>query len=114
MWKQRTVDAVSPRFCVFDAEFLAGLIAQIQQPRCTLDELGLAAGVHARRIGRRVVYSPFLTAMSSGRHTSHRDVSNPKSMFRPVRSRYYSAAFDADLSRAYQPSAADFDECGVL
>jgi hypothetical protein len=112
MWKQRTVDAVSPRFCVFEANFLAGLIAQMQQQRNRLDQLGRAAGIHAARSGRRVVYSPFLTATSPGFRTSENtspfEDRNPTSQ-----SRYYSAALDCDVSRAYQPAVVETVESGV-
>lgn len=111
MWKQRTVDAVSPRFCVFEASFLAGLIDDTQQPQMTLDELGYAAASQTAQRGWRVVYSPFLSATSS----DSRAVEMPSSFEQlpPSESRYYSAALDRDVSRAYQLAVVENHEVEI-
>ena len=113
MWKQRTVDAVSPRFCVFAAGFLAGLIGDTQQPPMTLDELGDAAATHAARTERRVVYSPFLSATSSESHAGEMP-SSIEQQLPPGESRYYSAALDRNVSRAYQPAVVENDEVEIF
>ncbi len=64
IWKQRSVGAVSTRFAVMKARFLIELLGQL--PRgAPLDCLGVSAGQYAAKIGARIVYSPFLSAISS-------------------------------------------------
>lgn len=62
MWKQRSVSAVSTQFAIVQAAFLADLLGSI--PRVSRSFLGAWAGAHALRMGKRVVYSPFLSGMS--------------------------------------------------
>jgi hypothetical protein len=70
LWKQRCVSAVSVRFAVMRADFLAELMQQIP-PEATLGFLGAWAGAYALRSERRVVYTPFLggTVPSEWRYT---------------------------------------------
>lgn len=62
MWQQRSVSAVSTQFAVVDAAFLVRLLGSI--PRVSAAFLGVWAGAHALRCGKRVVYSPFLSGVS--------------------------------------------------
>jgi glycosyl transferase family 2 len=62
MWKQRSVGAVSARFAVFKAHFLSELLENLPD-RVSMGFLGAWAGAHALQTGKRVVYSPFLSAM---------------------------------------------------
>ncbi len=63
MWKQRTVEAVSTRFAVMRAAFLAELLEQLPDGT-SVASLGAWAALYARQKGRRIVYSPFLSATS--------------------------------------------------
>lgn len=63
MWKQRSVSAVSTQFAVVRATFLVDAL-QSAPAEATVAFLGAWAGAHAMRTGKRVVYSPFLTASS--------------------------------------------------
>ncbi len=74
LWKQRSVSAVSTRFCVFDAAFLTDLLRDCGHwKHVSLAWLGAWAGAFALRTGRRVVYSPFFSAASN--QDWYRDVS---------------------------------------
>ena len=63
VWKQRSVSAVSTQFAVVKASFLVDTL-QNTPAEATVAFLGAWAGAHAVRTGKRVVYSPFLTASS--------------------------------------------------
>ncbi len=63
MWKQQSVSAVSSQFAIIEAEFLLQVLRNLP-PQASLAFLGAWAGAHALRIGRRVVYSPFLGGVS--------------------------------------------------
>ena len=58
MRKQRSVSAVSSQFCVIRASFLREL------PDGSIPLLGASAGALAFRTWKRIVYSPFLSAVS--------------------------------------------------
>jgi glycosyltransferase involved in cell wall biosynthesis len=58
MMKQRSVSAVSARFAVLRSGFLKELL------NASIPMLGAWAGAHALRTGKRVIYSPFLSAVS--------------------------------------------------
>ena len=62
-WKQRSVDAVSTQFAVVEASFLVELLEQLGGGT-SLRFLGAWAGAYARKTGRRVVYTPFLSGIS--------------------------------------------------
>ena len=67
LWKQRSVSAVPSRFCVFDASFLRSFLETsgfVQHGK--IQAIGSWAGAYARRRGKRVVYSPFIEAVSAG------------------------------------------------
>ncbi len=108
MWKQRSVDAVSSRLCVFEAAFLIQSLREYETEPLTLSGLGHWVSGFAARAGRRVVYSPFLSARETkwsrnwGTNleqeqflAKHRDLLND--------SRYYSASLNSELNHAYQP-----------
>jgi glycosyltransferase involved in cell wall biosynthesis len=59
MFKQRSVSAVSSQFAVIRSSFLREIPADVSIPF-----LGAWAGALARRLGRRIVFSPFLSAVS--------------------------------------------------
>jgi hypothetical protein len=63
IWKQRSVSAVSIQFAVVRAAFLRDLLGQIPAA-ASLPFLGAWAGAYARRMGKRVVYSPYLSGVS--------------------------------------------------
>ncbi|HWI12815.1 MAG TPA: glycosyltransferase [Burkholderiales bacterium] len=62
MWKQHSVSAVSSQHMVVDARFLASFIDRHAGIAATFPALGAWAGAYARRLGKRVVYTPFLRA----------------------------------------------------
>jgi hypothetical protein len=62
-WKQHSVSAVSASHAVCDAAFLGNALEWLAQvPDVTLDDLGSWLGLSAARAGRRVIYSPYLSA----------------------------------------------------
>ncbi|MBV8866981.1 MAG: glycosyltransferase [Acidobacteriaceae bacterium] len=63
-WKQRSVGAVSTRFSAVKARFLIELLRQ-SQADASLARLGTFAGAYAAETGRRIVYTPFLSALSN-------------------------------------------------
>ena len=63
IWKQRSVSAVSVQFAVIKAAFLRDLLRQLP-PDASLPFLGAWAGAYAIRVGKRVVYSPYLSGVS--------------------------------------------------
>jgi glycosyltransferase involved in cell wall biosynthesis len=103
MWKQRSVSAVSSQFAVIRASFLGELPADASIPF-----LGAWAGAAALRLGKRIVYSPFLSAVShldwnalvtdqerNAFRTAHRDILPD--------SRYYSRHLGLTRESAYKP-----------
>jgi len=103
MWKQRSVSAVSSQFAVIRASFLRELPADASIPF-----LGAWAGAAALRLGKRIVYSPFLSAVSNldwnalvtdqernAFRTAHRDILPDY--------RYYSRYLGLSRESAYKP-----------
>lgn len=64
MFKQHSVSAVSTQFAILRATFLRDLLENGIYPESSIPFLGAWAGAYALRAGKRVVYSPFLSAMS--------------------------------------------------
>jgi O-antigen biosynthesis protein len=62
MWKQHSVSAVSSQHTVIEAAFLARFLEDHRDRQVTFPGLGAWAGAYARRLGKRVVYTPFLRA----------------------------------------------------
>lgn len=63
MLKQRSVSAVSSQFSVFRAGFLSELLKDAGA-QASIPMLGAWAGAHALRTRKRVIYSPYLSAVS--------------------------------------------------
>jgi len=63
IWKQRSVSAVSTQFAVIKARFLLKLLTNLPE-QASLPFFGAWAGAHALRLGKRIVYSPFLSGVS--------------------------------------------------
>jgi O-antigen biosynthesis protein len=61
-WKQHSVSAVAFDHCVLDAQFAAHALGTLVPRGASLDQLGDWLGAAARRQGRRIVYTPFLSA----------------------------------------------------
>ena len=64
MWKPHSVSAVSPQFAVVDPAFLLTALDALRPHRATIAHAGAWLGACARRAGRRVIYSPFIDAVS--------------------------------------------------
>ncbi len=63
IWKQRSVSSVSTQFAILKARYLIELLTHLPQST-SLESLGACAGAFAAKTGRRVVYTPFLSAVS--------------------------------------------------
>jgi glycosyltransferase involved in cell wall biosynthesis len=63
LWKQRSVSAVSTQFCVVKRDFLLEVLEGAARG-ASLAFLGAWAGAHALRTGRRIIYTPFMSAVS--------------------------------------------------
>jgi glycosyltransferase involved in cell wall biosynthesis len=103
MWKQRSVSAVSSQFAVVRASFLRELPGDISIPF-----LGAWAGAAALRLRKRIVYSPFLSAVSDvdwaalvtgGEREAFQKANHD---ILPDR-RYYSRYLGLTLESAYKP-----------
>lgn len=66
MWKQHSVSAVSSQHAVVDARFLLRFLEAHREAPVSFPVLGAWAGAYARRLGKRVVYTPFLRAHCGG------------------------------------------------
>lgn len=62
MHKPHSVSAVPAAHCVIRTEFLKNFLAQAGQDGLTVEAIGPWLGAHARELGKRVVYSPFMRA----------------------------------------------------
>jgi hypothetical protein len=63
LWKQRSVSAVCSQFSVVKPRFLLDVF-DAAPSGASLPFLGVWAGAHAARTGTRVIYTPFLSAIS--------------------------------------------------
>jgi hypothetical protein len=107
MFKQRSVSAVSSQFAVMRASFLSEVPADASIPF-----LGAWAGASALRLKKRIVYSPFLSAVSSidwdalvaaGERELFQNVNRD---ILPDR-RYYSRYLGLKRESAYKPGFGD-------
>jgi hypothetical protein len=107
MFKQRSVSAVSSQFAVMRASFLRELPADVSIPF-----LGAWVGAVALRLKKRIVYSPFLSAVSSmdwealvtaGEREAFQKVNRD---ILPDR-RYYSRYLGLKRESAYRPGFRD-------
>ena len=64
LWKPHSVDATTAQHSVFDPAFLIRVIEAASRHEASIAGLGQWAGAVAREEGRRVIYSPFLTAQT--------------------------------------------------
>ncbi len=103
MWKQRSVSAVSSQFGVIRASFLRELPAD-----ASIAFLGAWAGAAALRLGKRIVYSPFLSAVSDVNWDAlvtadERERFRNKNRDILPDSRYYSRYLGLSRESAYKP-----------
>jgi glycosyltransferase involved in cell wall biosynthesis len=110
MWKQRSVSAVSTQFCVVKADFLLEMLEKTDVREISLRYMGAWAGAYALRTGKRIVYSPFLSALSNEdwqRDVSQRElntfVQRNKDIL-PDR-RFYPEHLSIESRRPYQPAS---------
>jgi hypothetical protein len=64
-WKQHSVSAVPFDHCLLESHFAADAFNGLVSAGVSLDELGAWLGAAARRKDRRVIYTPFLSAIPS-------------------------------------------------
>ena len=62
-WKPHSASAVPFDHCVLDSRFAANALSALVPLGTSLDQLGAWLGAAARRQERRVIYTPFLSAM---------------------------------------------------
>ncbi len=103
MWKQRSVSAVSSQFAVIRASFLRDLPADASIPF-----LGAWAGAAALRLGKRIIYSPFLSAVSNvdwNALVTEQERNAFRAAHRTILpdSRYYSRYLGLSRESAYKP-----------
>jgi glycosyltransferase involved in cell wall biosynthesis len=70
-WKPHSVSAVAFDHCVIDSHFAADALASLVPSGASFDQLGDWLGAAARRQGRRVIYTPFLSATPGVDRDSH-------------------------------------------
>ena len=107
MWKQRSVSAVSSQFAVMRASFLRELPADVSIPF-----LGAWAGASALRLRKRIVYSPFLSAVSEVDWDALVTAGERESFQKANRDilpdrRYYSRYLGLKRQSAYKPGFRD-------
>ncbi len=70
-WKPHSVSAVAFDHCLLDSDFAADVLGAFVPSGLSLVELGPWLGAAARRRDRRVVYTPFLSAVPGVDRVSH-------------------------------------------
>ena len=65
MWQQRSVSAIAAALTVIEPGCLADALAACADAPVTLASLGAWCGAQARRTGRRVIYTPFVTGRAA-------------------------------------------------
>ena len=104
--KQRSVSAVSSQFAVLKGSML-GEIARQSQANATVVMLGEWAGAWARRNGKRIAYSPYLSAVSNiewrslASKTEVHDFGKANADLMPDQ-RFYPKAFGMETDSAYR------------
>nr|MEC6702193.1 glycosyltransferase [Sphingobium sp. SJ10-10] len=111
LWKQRSVNAVSVQHAVFEADFLEDAIGHAILFDAPIAHLSAWIGGYAAKTGRRIIYSPILSAQTNLDLTdmvSARD----KGLFLSVHAellperRLRSPDFGIRLGEAYEPRIA--------
>ena len=64
MWKQRSAGGASAHFCVFEVSFLREVLREYSASDISWFLLGGWAAVSAKKSGRRIVYSPFVSGIT--------------------------------------------------
>ncbi len=106
MRKQRSVSAVSSQFAVLRADFLKELV-QDQSAHTSIFMLGAWAGAHALRNGKRIIYSPYLSAVSDldwdalAKPQELAEFALKNADLMPDH-RFYPAAFSMQVGKAYK------------
>ena len=70
-WKPHSVSAVAFDHCLLDSHFAADALGTLVPSGASLDQLGAWLGAAARRQERRVIYTPFLSAIPGVDRSSH-------------------------------------------
>ena len=112
MWKPHSVSSASTAHCVVRADFLKACMPELIEEGVAFGMLGPWLGALAAESGKRVIYSPFMRALST---TTIRDVVSPKarehflSRFWPLipDSRVYSPRLGLDAARRYEEVTPD-------
>jgi hypothetical protein len=108
--KQRSVSAVSSQFAVIRASFLRDLSQNDVQ--ASIAFLGAWAGAYALRTAKRIIYSPFLSAVASADWDAMVKPEE-RARFREINAgilpdrRFYSRYFGLTKESAYQPVSND-------
>jgi glycosyltransferase involved in cell wall biosynthesis len=108
MWKQRSVGGVSTLLCVVDVDFLRSVIEQFGDEPMSWFFLGAWAAAHAKRSGKRIVYTPFMTGQSDFEvdpGVSHDEMLSFRARCGDVLpdTRFYSKHFGLLREQAYTP-----------
>jgi glycosyltransferase involved in cell wall biosynthesis len=116
--KQRSVSAVSSQFAVMRASFLRDLYRSGAAAQASVAFLGAWAGAYALRTQKRVVYSPFLSAVSSVDWDALA-TAEERARFRKIHSdilpdqRFYSRYFGLNKESVYQPGRQSASQYGA-
>jgi O-antigen biosynthesis protein len=82
MWKPHTVSAVSSQHAVVEPAFLLQALDQFRDIELSYAYLGAWIGAHAKRTGRRVIYTPFLEALCDDDWDTQVDAAEIRSFLR--------------------------------
>jgi glycosyltransferase involved in cell wall biosynthesis len=112
-WKQRSVSAVSAAHLVVDARFLLEALGMLEtEPQATLEDLGSWLGLAALRTGRRVVFSPYISAKAIKSSAAAKMASGELRAFLRAASgaipdtRYYSRHLSLEAGDGFRPALA--------
>ena len=110
-WKQHSVSAVSIDHAVLDPKLALDALASLARADISLASLGAWLGAAFRRQGRRVIYSPYLTAETDiDRATQVRDVEHEafkRANVDLMPDRRYLSPHIALRTPAYQPASIE-------
>ena len=108
MWKPRSASAVPVQHCVVEPVFFKEFLKRYGHAHIPMRQLGPWLGAFARAQGRRVIYSPFVSARSREDirvvdRTSRVGCLPHRPPCRHSRDEYLSPRLGLDPSTAYQP-----------